>query len=41
MSAVDCNGRTWIADAHRGAEKRLVVHADEELTEFMELESAN
>jgi hypothetical protein len=30
----------WIADAHRGDEKRFVVHADEKLTAFVELESA-
>ena len=37
----DSNGRTiWIADAHHDDGKRLVVHADELLTEFMELESA-
>jgi hypothetical protein len=29
-----------IADAHRGDGKRLVVHADEKLTAFMELEAA-
>jgi hypothetical protein len=34
-------GRTiWIADAHRGDGKRYVVHADEKLTAFLELESA-
>jgi hypothetical protein len=33
-------GRTiWIADAHRGNGKRFVVHADELLTAFLELES--
>jgi hypothetical protein len=38
---VDSNGRTiWIADAHRSDGKRLVVHADEKLTAFVELESA-
>jgi hypothetical protein len=30
----------WIADAHRDAEKRFVVRADEKLTAFVELESA-
>ena len=30
----------WIADAHRGDGKRFVVHADEKLTAFLELESA-
>jgi hypothetical protein len=40
VSAVDSRGRTiWIVDAHRGG-KRFVVHADEKLTAFMELESA-
>jgi hypothetical protein len=34
-------GRTiFIADAHRDDGKRFVVHADEKLTAFMELESA-
>jgi hypothetical protein len=38
---VDCQGRTiWIADAHRDDGKRFVVHADEMLTAFIELESA-
>jgi hypothetical protein len=41
VAAVDSQGRTiWIADAHRGDGKRFVVHADEKLTAFMELESA-
>ena len=41
MTAIDSNGRTiWIADAHRGDGKRYVVHADEMLTAFTELESA-
>ncbi len=41
VSAVDCEGRTiWIADAHRGDGQRFVVHAEEKLTAFMELESA-
>jgi hypothetical protein len=36
LSAVDRDGRTiWIADAHRGDGKRLVVHADEKLTAFV------
>jgi hypothetical protein len=40
VSAVDCEGRTiWIADAHRGDGKRLVVHADEKLTAFVEFQS--
>jgi len=41
VSAIDSNGRTiWIADAHRGDGKRLVVRAEEKLTAFLELESA-
>jgi hypothetical protein len=41
VSAIDCNGRTiWIADAHRGDGKRLIVRADEKLTAFIELEAA-
>jgi hypothetical protein len=39
VSAVDSCGRTvWIVDAHRGDRKRFVVHGDEKLTAFMELE---
>ncbi len=30
----------WIADAHRDNGKRFVVHADELLTAFVELERA-
>jgi hypothetical protein len=38
---VDSQGRTiWIVDAHRGDGKHFVVHADEKLTAFLELESA-
>jgi hypothetical protein len=34
-------GRTiWIADAHHDDGKRFVVHADEKLTAFIELEAA-
>jgi hypothetical protein len=41
VSAIDSDGRTiWIADAHRDDGKRFVVHADEKLTAFLELESA-
>jgi hypothetical protein len=41
VSAIDSNGRTiWIADAHRDDGKRFVVHAEELLTAFIELESA-
>ena len=40
-STVDPHGRTiWIADAHRDDGKRFVVHADEVLTAFLELETA-
>jgi hypothetical protein len=40
VSAIDSSGRTiWIADAHRDNGKRFVVHADEKLTAFLELES--
>jgi hypothetical protein len=35
------DGRTiFIVDAHRDDGKRFVVHADEKLTAFLELESA-
>jgi hypothetical protein len=41
VSAIDHEGRTiWIADAHRGDGKRFVVHADEKVAAFLELESA-
>jgi hypothetical protein len=41
VSAVESNGRTiWIVDAHRGDGQRFVVHADEVLTAFVELERA-
>jgi len=40
VSAIDSNGRTiWITDAHRDNGKRFVVHAEEKLTAFLELES--
>jgi hypothetical protein len=39
VSAIDSSGRTiWIADANRSDGKRFVVHADEKLTAFLELE---
>ena len=38
-STVDSNGRTiWIADAHRGDGGRFVMHADEKLMAFVELD---
>jgi hypothetical protein len=41
VSVIDSNGQTvWIADVHRDDGGRLVVHADEKLTAFVELESA-
>ena len=41
VSAIDSDARTiWIADAHRGDENRFIVRADEQLTAFLELESA-
>ena len=41
VSALDLEGRTiWIVDAHRDG-KRFIVHADEKLTAFLELELAN
>jgi hypothetical protein len=39
VTAVDCEGRTiWVADAHRDDGKRFVVHADDKLSAFVELE---
>jgi hypothetical protein len=39
VSSLDLEGRTiWIVDAHRGDGKRFVVHADEKLAAFLELE---
>jgi hypothetical protein len=41
VATVDARGQTiFVADAHRDDGKRYVVHADEKLTAFMELESA-
>ena len=41
VSTIDSNGRTiWIADAHRDDGQRFIVHADEKLTAFVELETA-
>src|SRR5947208_1648139 len=40
VATVDSNGRTiWIAAAHRDDGKRFVVHADQRLTTFFELEA--
>ena len=40
-SETDSTGRTiWIGDAPREDGKRFVVHADEKLTAFLEIESA-
>jgi hypothetical protein len=42
VSALDSQGRTlWIVDAHRDDGKRYIVRADEKLTAFVELESAD
>ena len=39
VATVDADGRTiFVADAHRDDGKRYVVHADEKLTAFFELE---
>jgi hypothetical protein len=39
VSAIDAQGRTiWIVDAHRDDGRRFIVHADETLTAFVELE---
>jgi hypothetical protein len=41
VSAIDREGRTlWIVDAHRDVGRRFVVHADEKLTAFLELQRA-
>ena len=41
VATVDSNGRTiWIVDAHGDHNPRFVVHADEKLTAFVELEAA-
>jgi hypothetical protein len=39
VSAVDSERRTiWIVDAHRDDGNRFIVHADDKLTAFVELE---
>jgi len=41
VATVDSRGRTiFVADAHRDDGKRFVVHADEKLAAFVELELA-
>ena len=41
VSAVDSKGRTiWIVDAHRDDGRRFIVHADEKLSAFLELQRA-
>ena len=41
VSALDSAGRTiWITDAHRDNGQRFIVHADEKLIPFVELEAA-
>ena len=41
VATLDRAGRTiFVADAHRDNGKRFVVHADEKLAAFLELESA-
>jgi hypothetical protein len=39
VSTIDSQGRTiWIVDAYRDDGKRFIVHADEKLSGFVELE---
>jgi hypothetical protein len=39
VSAVDSEGRTiWIVNAQRGDGNRFIVHSDEKLSAFVELE---
>jgi hypothetical protein len=39
VSAIDSNGQTiFVADAHRDDGRRFIVHADEKLSAFVELE---
>jgi hypothetical protein len=41
VSTINSQGRTiWIVDAHRGDGKRYILHADEKITAFVELELA-
>jgi hypothetical protein len=40
VSTINSNGQTiFVVDAHRDDGKRFVVHAEEKLTAFLELES--
>src|SRR5262245_9819774 len=39
VTALDLEGRTiWIVDAHRDDGRRFIVHADEKLSAFVQLE---
>jgi hypothetical protein len=39
LSAIDSSGKTiFVADAHRDDGRRFIVHADEKLSAFVELE---
>jgi hypothetical protein len=41
VSTINSNRQTiWIVDAHRDDGRRFIVHADEKLTAFLELERA-
>jgi hypothetical protein len=41
VAAIDSKGRTiWIVDAHRDDGRCFIVHANEKLTAFLELERA-
>jgi hypothetical protein len=41
VSAIDSNGRTiFVVDAHRNDGRRFIVHADEKLSAFVELQFA-
>jgi hypothetical protein len=41
VSTINSSGKTiFIADAHRDNGRRFIVHADEKLTAFLELERA-
>jgi hypothetical protein len=41
VSTINSNGQTiFVADAHRDDGNRFIMHADEKLTAFLELESA-